>query len=256
MNAGLPYCSRDYNRLFAPRCTVCSVPMTSWVVMDSSIASTRGNGTNVRTAIDDGSSLGLSEGSLSERGTMDSIKVCRRCSKEAPSCFSCGQFSRPSESNTPQAKTNKHRSGGSGGSSSGRGGGRGGGSGGGSGGDSVSSTSPTGFTDLPDGRTSCPACASTAVHRTEDAKALFEEVKVFFASRGFQSFSGGANGGANGGIGGNEGQGGDEADSSPFDRIRVRLCDRSKYVCTRDATDCSEYSGPRMADSSRDERND
>jgi hypothetical protein len=57
---GLPYCRRDFKRLFAPRCAVCTTPMTSWVQTDQP-----------------GSAGG------------ERIKLCRRCATEAPCCFSC-----------------------------------------------------------------------------------------------------------------------------------------------------------------------
>lgn len=64
---GLPYCERDYKRLFAPRCAACAIPMTTWVELESP--------------------LGAITFTDSTNGV--AVKMCRRCASEAPSCFSC-----------------------------------------------------------------------------------------------------------------------------------------------------------------------
>ena len=66
----LPYCQKDHKKLFAPRCSGCAVPMTSWVER----------------------SAGAAGG--------EAIKLCRRCSTDAAVCFSCHALQTPSASSS------------------------------------------------------------------------------------------------------------------------------------------------------------
>ena len=120
------------------------------------------------------------------------IKLCRRCSTEAPCCFSCRSFQ-------TQQPTGAGAGAGGAGARAGAGvaGGR--------------------FTDLPDGRVACSSCMATAVTSPQEAAALLSQVRHFFSSRfGFKSLAVDA--------------GAAEAErlslSAAFDQINVSLMDR------------------------------
>ena len=92
------------------------------------------------------------------------IKLCRRCSTEAPCCFSCRSF----QTQQPTAGA------GAGGAGARPGAGVAGGR----------------FTDLPDGRVACSSCMATAVTSPQEAAALLSQVRHFFSSRhGFKSLA-------------------------------------------------------------------